>query len=181
MVGRVLVFFAVAFVSLPLFGQTSDGIFVNRPGSELTGPQETVQETAIQETRIDVFRRIARQKIRAAVRSGKLTGRQARQARRVANRMGSVPAFAQLCERRAMQQLYYNALLTGDDSLLPMNDDGTINKAAIDWQGLGDFIERIIPILIMLLELFDKAAGFEVSFLFPIDSGQSVFVTILVA
>ena len=62
------------------------------------------------------------------------------------------PAFQKHCEDVAVVQMVFS----GSDSV-PMSADGMVDRASIDWDGLIDFLTRLIPILLQLLEIFGGA------------------------
>ena len=59
------------------------------------------------------------------------------------------PAYRKHAEDLAVTQMAFS----GSDAV-PLNDSGQVERAAIDWTALGDFIERLIPLLLQLLEIF---------------------------
>lgn len=56
------------------------------------------------------------------------------------------PAFRQHAQDLAVIQMAFS----GDD--VPETDDGQINQTAIDWEGLATFLERLLPLLLQLLD-----------------------------
>lgn len=61
------------------------------------------------------------------------------------------PAFRAKAKELAIVQMTFS----GEESAqAPIGSDGTIDQAAIDWDGLADFIERLIPLILQLLEIF---------------------------
>jgi len=63
------------------------------------------------------------------------------------------PAFRNHAEELAVVQIYYS----GDDqteTYLPLDSDGKVDKGQIDWEGLINFLEKFIPLLLQLLEIF---------------------------
>ena len=62
------------------------------------------------------------------------------------------PAFRKHSEDVAVTQMVFS----GSDAV-PMSADGMVDRASIDWDGLIAFLERLIPILLQLLEIFGGA------------------------
>ena len=59
------------------------------------------------------------------------------------------PAFRKRAEDLAIIQI-----ASSDDDLfgLPTDENGRIDRAKIDWDALADFIERLIPLIMMIIE-----------------------------
>jgi len=95
----------------------------------------------------DDFHRAAVRSIRMARKNGTLT---ARQAVTIRTRL-LAPAFRAEIKNLALAQMVFS----GDDSrALPFDDDGKIIETAIDWGGFADFLERIWPLVLQLLQSF---------------------------
>lgn len=60
------------------------------------------------------------------------------------------PAFRQHAQELAIIQMAYS----GAD--VPMTEDGKIDIASINFEGLLDFIERLIPLIMRLMEIFSQ-------------------------
>lgn len=60
------------------------------------------------------------------------------------------PAFRQHAEELAVVQMAFSG---GD---VPMDTDGKVDVASINWEGLADFIERLIPLIMKLMEIFSQ-------------------------
>lgn len=58
------------------------------------------------------------------------------------------PAFLQQAERLAVVQMAFS----GDE--VPTLDDGRIDVAKIDWDALLAFLEKLIPIILQLIDMF---------------------------
>ena len=84
--------------------------------------------------------------IKQARKNGQMTGRQALRLR-VA--MLS-PSFAERAEDLAVTQMAF----AGTDEPLPRTTDGKIDRASIDWKTLLTFLEKLLPFLLELLDLF---------------------------
>ncbi len=56
------------------------------------------------------------------------------------------PAFRKHAEDLAVIQMAFS----GDD--VPVNDDGTLNRAGINWEELIIFLEKLLPLILKLLE-----------------------------
>lgn len=63
------------------------------------------------------------------------------------------PAFRQRAQELAVIQI---ASSGQESDKVPLNEDGTVNVASIDWQGLTDFISALVPLLLQLLEAISK-------------------------
>ena len=60
------------------------------------------------------------------------------------------PAFRERAEDLALIQV----AASGEEMPFEVNADGTINRASIDWQNLAAFLEKLVPLIIMLLKAF---------------------------
>lgn len=61
------------------------------------------------------------------------------------------PAFRDRAKQVAVVQMAFS----GEESAeAPFRADGSIDEAAIDWDGLAGFLERIVPLILKLLEIF---------------------------
>jgi hypothetical protein len=67
------------------------------------------------------------------------------------------PAFLAQAERLAVIQMAFS----GEE--VPTLDDGRIDVAKIDWEGLILFLEKLIPLILKLIDLFAMNGG-EVMF-----------------
>lgn len=91
------------------------------------------------------FHRVVLKQARKQVKAGKL-----KRADMVRLRIAMMsPAFRQRAEDLAIIQI-----ASSDDDLfgLPTDENGKIERAKIDWESLGDFIERLIPLILMIIE-----------------------------
>jgi hypothetical protein len=61
------------------------------------------------------------------------------------------PSFVESAEKLAITQMAFSEQ---GAEYLPMSADGTIDQTAIDWENFGTFIERLVPIILTLLEAF---------------------------
>jgi len=59
------------------------------------------------------------------------------------------PAFQQQAEDLAVIQMAFS----GSDEV-PFDTNGKVDRAAIDWENLIAFIERLIPLILQLIDLF---------------------------
>jgi len=57
------------------------------------------------------------------------------------------PAFREHCEDLAVTQMYFSG---GD---LPMTEAGVVDRASIDWGSLAAFLEKLLPLILKLLEI----------------------------
>ena len=60
------------------------------------------------------------------------------------------PAFRERAEELALIQVSSS----GEELPFKFNEDGSIDKASINWEGLAAFLERLVPIILMLLKAF---------------------------
>ena len=65
------------------------------------------------------------------------------------------PAFLVQAQQLAVVQMAFS----GDD--VPTDADGKIEVSRIDWEGLAAFLERIIPLILKLIDLFAFNGGGE--------------------
>lgn len=91
------------------------------------------------------FRRGIINAIRSARKSGKITPKEAV---RIRVAMMS-PAFCREAQTMAMAQMSFS----GAEGL-PVDENGNIDEAAIDWEGFAAFLERILPLILDLLKSF---------------------------
>ena len=63
------------------------------------------------------------------------------------------PAFLAQAERLAVVQMAFS----GEE--VPTDADGKIEVSRIDWEGLAAFLERIIPLILKLIDLFAFNSG----------------------
>jgi hypothetical protein len=61
------------------------------------------------------------------------------------------PAFLEQAQQLAVIQMSMSGEDLGD---LPVNDDGKIEVSRIDWEGLITFLERLIPLILKMIDLF---------------------------
>lgn len=107
----------------------------------LTGPTTAQESVAIARVRSGFARGLRRAIVKAS-RNGDITRRE-----RVRLSIAILsPAFVEAAEDLAVIQMAFS----GDD--IPVTSDGSIDRAAIDWGGLADFLERLLPLLLELLE-----------------------------
>lgn len=67
------------------------------------------------------------------------------------------PAFRQQAEDLAIIQM--SASGEGDD---PRDESGRIDRAAIDWDAIIAFIEKLIPLIMRLIDAFSSIDGLEI-------------------
>lgn len=60
------------------------------------------------------------------------------------------PAFRKQAEDLAVTQMAFS----GTDDPLPRGEDGKINRAGIDWDNLLVFLEKLLPFILQLLDMF---------------------------
>lgn len=60
------------------------------------------------------------------------------------------PAFRAQAEDLALIQV----VSSGEDLPFDLAEDGSIIRASINWEGLASFLERLVPIILMLLKAF---------------------------
>lgn len=63
------------------------------------------------------------------------------------------PAFLEHAQDLAIVQMAFS----GDD--VPTNDDGVIDAGSIDWEGLALFLEKLIPLILRLIDALAFAGG----------------------
>lgn len=100
---------------------------------------------------MDRFQSALGKAVRSARQKGAISARQA-----IRLRVALIaPAFRQRAEDLAVTQMAFGQ--SGDDEPLPRSDDGTVNRAAIDWDNLLSFLEKLLPLLLQLLDAFATA------------------------
>ena len=66
------------------------------------------------------------------------------------------PAFLERAQELAVMQMASSGEDLGD---LPTDADGKIEVSRIDWEGLISFLERLVPLILKLIDLFAFNAG----------------------
>ena len=59
------------------------------------------------------------------------------------------PAFRKSAEELAITQMVFS----GAEGV-PMSTNGVVDKAAIDWDGLIEFLEKLVPIILQIIQIF---------------------------
>lgn len=62
------------------------------------------------------------------------------------------PSFRERAEDLAVIQL--SASGQAGDANVPVNDDGLVERASINWDGILAFIEKLIPLILQLIQIF---------------------------
>lgn len=65
------------------------------------------------------------------------------------------PAFRQQVEDLAVVQMTASGL---DEEFAPLSETGAVDRAAIDWDALFAFIEKLIPLILKLIDAFSLVA-----------------------
>ena len=117
-------------------------------GQEVPPPKQDVVEQ-VQENR---FRRALLRAAQSAAAKKEISRAQVIQLR-VASLS---PAFLAEAERLAVVQMAFS----GEE--VPVDDDGKIEVSRIDWEGLAAFLERLIPLILKLLDLLAMNSGGDV-------------------
>ena len=130
----------LCLVALPCFGQEID------LGPQLGDAAIVSRVEATPLTQVEVRSDFHRSLVQAAhkmVRDGTLT-----RAKFVRLRVAMMsPAFRNYAEQLAVIQMAFS-----NSENVPMTPDGTVDRTAIDWDSLADFLERIIPLILDLIE-----------------------------
>ena len=114
--------------------------------TNMSGPV-TIQETSTAIKNEDGFRRALIRAMRQRVKNGDMTRRDA-----VKLRVALVsPAFREHCETLAITQMVFSGV---ESDALPFDQNGKLNRADINWEGLAAFLERLLPLLLELLNMF---------------------------
>lgn len=104
---------------------------------------ETVESSNIK------FRRSLLAAANKSAKAGKLKRRQV-----LSLRVSTLsPAFLDAAKQVCVSQMFYSGV---GEEFVPMTDDGKVNMEGIDWDSFADFLERIIPIVLQLIEIFGK-------------------------
>lgn len=104
------------------------------------------------------FKRSILKAVRTAKKNGDIT---AAQSIRLRVALMS-PAFQRKAEDLAVTQMAFGQ--SDDDAPLPTNEDGSVDRTAIDWEGLGNFLMKLLPLLLELLDAFAVAQPVPFSF-----------------
>ena len=94
------------------------------------------------------FRKTIIQASKKAFSDGEITRKQL-----LKIRLGTLsPAVLEKIEDVAIMQM----AASGEDlsGIVEVNSDGKINRASIDWNNLIDFVERLIPIILQIIQIF---------------------------
>lgn len=67
------------------------------------------------------------------------------------------PAFEREARDLIVTQMYYG-VDEASAPFLPLDADGKVEVGRIDWEAIAAFIERMIPVLLQLLEIFGSVA-----------------------
>jgi hypothetical protein len=141
-----LLIFAALLLAAPAYGQTLEGpsgIVVSR--GEVASPLVQVDEP-VEVARGDKFHGGLVKAIRSAQKKGTITRRQALRLRVSL----LAPSFRAEAKRLALVQMIFSE----DGDQLPRTADGRVDETAINWDGLIMFLEKLLPILLQLLEIF---------------------------
>lgn len=95
-----------------------------------------VIETAVKQVRAGKMRRAELIKLRVAMLS---------------------PAF-----RNAAEDLAVTQMAASGSEGIPLTEDGLIDRASIDWDAVLAFIEKLIPLILKLMEIFGGTASVSV-------------------
>lgn len=60
------------------------------------------------------------------------------------------PSFRKQAEELAVTQMAFSEM-SGE---LPRTESGKVDRSKIDWNGFADFLERLLPILLQLIDMF---------------------------
>ena len=66
------------------------------------------------------------------------------------------PAFLERAQELAVVQMSFSGDDLGD---IPVDTDGKIEVSRIDWEGLIAFLERLVPLILKLIDLFAFLPG----------------------
>lgn len=143
--GRLLSVFAacvLSVVAMAAWSPTRSDL-----SSEVTVVESHDDQIEVKEATTS-FHRALIQAATKAVRDGKM-----RRADLIRLRVAMLsPAFRQQAEDLAVIQMS----ASGSDNV-PIGDDGKVNRANIDWDALIAFIEKLIPLLLMLIDALSQA------------------------
>jgi hypothetical protein len=111
------------------------------------------QVPVVEQVRVNKFRQSLLKAADAAAKAGEI-----KRVDVVRLRVATLsPAFLAQAERLAVIQMAFS----GEE--VPTLDDGRIDVAKIDWEGLILFLEKLIPLILKLIDLFAMNGG-EVMF-----------------
>jgi hypothetical protein len=98
------------------------------------------------------FRRSLLSAANKSAKAGKIKRRQV-----LALRINTLsPAFLDAAKQVCVAQMYFSA---ADEKYVPVTSDGHVDVDGIDWDALADFLERIVPIILQLIEIFSQASS----------------------
>lgn len=121
-------------------------ILLATPPNAIAQPPASAQVEVVEAT--TSFHRAVIQAAAKAVRDGQL-----RRADLIRLRVAMIsPAFRQQAEDLAVVQMS----ASGSDNV-PIGDDGRVDRASINWEGLAAFLERLLPLLLALLDALSQA------------------------
>jgi hypothetical protein len=143
--GRLLSVFAacvLSVVAMAAWSPTRSDL-----SSEVTVVESHDDQIEVKEATTS-FHRALIQAATKAVRDGKM-----RRADLIRLRVAMLsPAFRQQAEDLAVIQMS----ASGSDNV-PIGDDGRVDRAKIDWEALAAFLEKLIPLILMLIDALSQA------------------------
>lgn len=103
-----------------------------------------VQDTPVESVLGNPFRQALVKSAVAAAKSGKI-----KRIELIRLRVATMsPAFLEHAQELAIIQMAFS----GDE--VPLGEDGSVDEAAIDWDKLASFLEKIIPLILQLIDKF---------------------------
>jgi hypothetical protein len=134
----------IAFALFSLLVASPVALSQNFGQDSVDTPKQSVKQDLVEELSNNKFRQSLLKAADSAARKGDL-----RRLEVVRLRVATLsPAFVQRAQDLAVIQMAFS----GED--VPVNDDGKIEVNRIDWEGLIAFLERLIPLILKLIDLF---------------------------
>lgn len=131
-------FLPIILIVTMLFIQPGDAFF-----PRIIPPTTTTQRVEVKES----FKVGIEKAIKAARKADTITLKQAKQLRNACH----APAFIEAAHEVAIIQIAFSGIESPD---VPVDADGRIQVAGINWEGLALFMEKLIPLIIKLIEAF---------------------------
>jgi len=151
----LIVFFAVPIHAQDIHDdiQLSDAareiinlVELNKVKTKAASAITTSQDGAI-ETSDERFGRVVLSTARQMVREGKMTRRD-----QLKLRVAMLsPSFRAHAEQLALIQIEFSGEV---NESVPIGEDGHVQAGSINWEGLAAFLEKLLPLLLKLLEAF---------------------------
>lgn len=118
-----------------------------QPDTSHVIPPRTQADFSPIEMGSDKFWRTQVKAIAAARRAGKISAADALKLRTAL----FSPAFRDQCKQLCVTQMVFSG---ESDEFIPRTETGAVDVAKINWEGLAEFLERMVPLILQILQAF---------------------------